>query len=72
MLVLALLTTLQIQMFVAFSDGTSFDEMVSTQTCTEMSEATSDPDKLVFAYFPPTNELKRIVLVICWDKDARE
>jgi hypothetical protein len=61
-----------VSMFLAFTDGSSYDEQVERKVCEEMNEASGDPDKILFAFWPPTGQLKQVVMVICRGKDDLE
>lgn len=54
-----------VDMLIVFKDGTEANELVERSICEELNEAGSDPDKLLYAYYPPSGQLKQILMVLC-------
>lgn len=52
-------------MLMIFSDGTETEELVERSVCENINLAGGDPDKVVYAYYPPSGQLKRILMVLC-------
>jgi hypothetical protein len=67
MKILLLMIALQfpVDMLILFKDGTESNETVERSICEELNEAGADPDKLLYAYYPPSGQLKQILMVLC-------